>query len=239
MKTTKFGQTFFESTRGQIVSRLRRGASTVEELAQLLGLTDNAVRAHLATLERDGLVERSGVVRGLRKPHFAYKLTDEAEHLFPKAYHTLLNQLLMVLKQRLAPKELRAILREVARLLASERTSIELNESVESRAQRAIAAMEAMGGVTMLERDSGKLFIRSSSGCPFADSVSEHPEICQLAETLLSEIMGLEVREHCQREKSPQCSFEVATELSGRESGRTRRVRGTISGSGGKHGAKR
>jgi predicted ArsR family transcriptional regulator len=37
---------FFESTRGRIVTLLRRTAMTTEELAKALGLTDNAVRAH-------------------------------------------------------------------------------------------------------------------------------------------------------------------------------------------------
>ncbi len=55
MKITKLGQNFFKSTRGQIVGLLRRGVGTVEELASELEVTDNAVRAHLATLERDGL----------------------------------------------------------------------------------------------------------------------------------------------------------------------------------------
>ena len=35
------------------------------------------------------------------------------------------------------------------------------------------------------------------------------PEVCRLAETLLSEIIGLEVREHCNREGPPRCRFEV------------------------------
>ena len=47
---------FFASTRGRVTTLLRQGDRTVEELAQALGLTDNAVRAHLVTLERDGLV---------------------------------------------------------------------------------------------------------------------------------------------------------------------------------------
>src|SRR5574340_12073 len=54
---------FMTSTRGRLLSLLRRQAHTVEELAQRLGLSDNAVRAHLATLERDGLVEQRGVRR--------------------------------------------------------------------------------------------------------------------------------------------------------------------------------
>ena len=46
-----------------MVQLLRRASRTVEELAQALGLTDNAVRAHLATLERDGLVRQGGLRR--------------------------------------------------------------------------------------------------------------------------------------------------------------------------------
>ena len=58
---------FFESTRGQIVTILRASPCTVEELAGKLELTNNAVRAHLLTLERDGLVRQSGLRRGPRK----------------------------------------------------------------------------------------------------------------------------------------------------------------------------
>ena len=61
---------FFASTRGRIVLIMRRGARTVDELATALHLTDNAVRAHIATLERDGLVEEQAVRRGVSSsPH--------------------------------------------------------------------------------------------------------------------------------------------------------------------------
>ncbi len=209
MESTKFGQIFFESTRGRIVSLLRRGASSVEELSQQIELTDNAVRSHLTTLERDGLIERSGVIPGARKPHFAYQLTDEARHLFPKAYHALFNQLLTVLKLRLAPDEIQEILREVARGLAADRTPKADDESIESRTERAVAVMEELGGVAIPEKVNGKLLLQSGSGCPFSDSVVQHPEVCRLAETLLSEITGFEVQEHCNRGESPRCAFEI------------------------------
>ena len=57
---------FFDSTRGKIVILLRHDLHTVSELAKALNLTDNAVRAHLATLEGDGLVRRSGERRARR-----------------------------------------------------------------------------------------------------------------------------------------------------------------------------
>src|SRR5215213_3915952 len=103
MRRTKLDNRFFDSTRGRIVTLLRGTTKTVNELAEQLELSDNAVRAHLLSLERDGLIKQSGLQRGTRKPHLAYSLTEEAEHLFPKAYDALLNQLIAVLKGRLTP----------------------------------------------------------------------------------------------------------------------------------------
>ena len=208
MKGTKFGQNFFESTRGQVLGLLRRGIGTVEELSVELKLTDNAVRSHLATLERDGLVERRGMQRGSRKPHFNYALTAEAEQLFPKAYSTLFNQLLAILKLRIAPEELETILLEVAHSLAAGNLPEE-NETVESRAERALATLESMGGAPALKNEDGKLLIRSVTSCPFDITVSQHPEVCRLAETFLSEVTGLKIKEHCQKGEHPKCSFEI------------------------------
>src|SRR5918999_5543274 len=118
MKATKLDKRFFESTRGRIVALLRGTRKTVNELADDLELTDNAVRAHLLSLERDGLIKQGGIQRGTRKPHFAYELTEEAEQLFPKAYDALLNQLISVLKGRLTPGALDEVLRDVGRSLA-------------------------------------------------------------------------------------------------------------------------
>ena len=67
------------------------------------------MRAHLLSLERDGLSKQSGLQRVTRKPHLAYSLTEEAEHLFPKAYDALLNQLIAVLKARLPPMALEEV----------------------------------------------------------------------------------------------------------------------------------
>src|SRR5215212_6909899 len=98
MSINQWNQRFLSSTRGHIVTLLRGAVRTVNELAAALNLTDNAVRVHLTSLERDGLVQQKGMRPGLRKPHYAYELTPDAEQLFPKAYDILLNQLLTVLQ---------------------------------------------------------------------------------------------------------------------------------------------
>ncbi|HEX7176684.1 MAG TPA: hypothetical protein VF240_15570, partial [Pyrinomonadaceae bacterium] len=173
-----------------------------------LELTDNAVRAHLLTLERDGLVRQSGVQRGARKPHFAYELTAEAERLFPKAYDALLNQLITALKGRLPAGALEDVLREVGRSLAARHASGQTPVDLEGRLQNALEVLKALGGSPSVEREDGRLIIRSG-GCPLSAAVVEHPEVCELAEALVSEIVGLPVRERCVRGESPKCCFEL------------------------------
>ncbi len=190
------------------MSLMRDGSSTVNDLASKLELTDNAVRAHLLTLERDGLVRQSGVQRGPRKPHFAYELTAEAERLFPKAYDALLNQLITALKGRLPPAVLEDVLREVGRSLAARHSSGQTPADLEGRLQNALEVLKAIGGSPSVEREGGRLFIRSG-GCPLSAAVVEHPEVCELAEALVAEIVGLPVRERCERGESPKCCFEV------------------------------
>jgi predicted ArsR family transcriptional regulator len=207
MKPTKLDKRFFNSTRGQIVLLLRYSNKTVNELAEELNLTDNAVRAHLLTLERDRLVRQTGIVKGFRKPHFAYGLTDEARHIFPKSYDSLLNQLLDVLKTRLSPASLKDILLEVGRRIGN-RNSAEPKENIGERLDNALHTLEELGGAARVIKEDDKILIKSES-CPFADAVTEHPEVCQLAESMIGEIVGKSVKEKCNRDSLPQCCFEI------------------------------
>lgn len=216
MKRTNLDKRFFSSTRGRLVTLLRGTRKTVNELAQDLDLTDNAVRAHLLSLERDGLIKQSGIQRGTRKPHFAYELTEEAEHLFPKAYDALFNQLISVLKGRLTPVALEEVLRDVGRSLARAHAAPQENGDMKSRIDKALAALEAIGGAARVEEENEKLVIRSDS-CPLSTAVAAHPEVCRLAETLLAEIIGVEVQEQCDRAGSPHCRFEVIGSKNGKD----------------------
>jgi len=208
MPGTKMDRRFFESTRGRIVALMRGSTKTVNELAAELGLTDNAVRAHLVTLERDGLIRQSGMQPGTRKPHFAYQLTLEAENLFPRAYDRVLGQLIAVLKRRLTSKTLKEVLRDLGRTLAGPGEAPSGRLDLKRRAEKGLAALEKIGGAARLERQGDRLFIKSGN-CPLATAVSEHPEVCKVAESMLSEVTGAKVQERCHREGAPECTFEI------------------------------
>jgi predicted ArsR family transcriptional regulator len=215
LESTKTADQFFATTRGRILQLLRGTGLTVNELMAELGLTDNAVRAHLAALEKDGLVKQAGIQPGVRKPHFTYRLTTRGEELFPKAYDLLLNRLVDVLKQRLAPNDVEAILETVGSSLAGEQgaagkreQAITKKRSLQSRVKRAMEVLGALGGAATVEKERGTLTIRGKA-CPLAATVVEHPEACQLARALVMQIVGAPVVERCDREGTPRCAFEI------------------------------
>ena len=207
---TNWDQRFFESTRGQIVTLLRRSGRTVEDLARALDLTNNGVRPHLAILERDGLVRQRGSVRrssGGGKPAYVFELTEEAEELFPKAYAAVLGWLVDVLAERLGSEESEALLRSVGRRLVEGK--IVPPDSTRARLEAAADVLNELGGLAELEEHDGTLIIRGY-GCPLAAVTLDHPEVCRLAEALVAEVAGMPVHERCDRSERPRCCFEVA-----------------------------
>ncbi len=199
---------FFASTRGQIVILLRRASHTVDDLARALGLTDNGVRAHLAALERDGIVRQRGVVRrGSGKPAYVYGLTSQAEELFPKAYGPVLRELLSVLAERVGPEETEVLLRAVGSRMADGHDVPA--GGVRARLEAAVAVLTELGGLAELEERDDTVLIRGYS-CPLTAMVPDHPEVCRMAETLLTELTGVPIHEHCDRGANPRCCFEAA-----------------------------
>ena len=208
---TNWDEKYFESTRGRIVTLLRRSGRTVEELARAVDLTDNGVRGHLAVLERDGVIRQRGTVRrgsGGGKPAYVYELTAEAEELFSKAYEPALGALLEVLAEWLGSEGSEALLRSAGRRLAEGRTTVPTDGS-RARLEAAAGVLDELGGLAELEEEDGTLVIRGYS-CPLATVTSDHPEVCRMAEALITEVAGVPVRERCDRSERPRCYFEVA-----------------------------
>jgi predicted ArsR family transcriptional regulator len=208
MKHIGWRERLFKSTRGKILELLRTRERTVNELAAELRLTDNAVRAHLASLERDRLVAQSGMKPGIRKPHTTYALGPEAEHVFPKAYGRLVSLLMSIFSRQIKPRNLRAGMRAAGRTVAHEHLHDLRGKTRQQRIDAALGILKELGGSASFKEEDGKHFIYGN-GCPIAAATANHPEACLLAESLLTELIGSPVTEHCIRGPTPSCRFEV------------------------------
>lgn len=208
MKLGKGEERFLETTRGQLVTALRRGPATVDALAAVVGLTDNAVRAHLTSLERDGLVRQRGTRRGpgAGKPATLFELRPEAETHFSRAYAPVLRALIEELVERLPPGEVEAVLDGLGRRLANDFRN--QPNSPATPVESAVAVLHALGGLVEVDR-SGPTPIIRGHGCPLAVAVERRPEACRAVRALLDEVTGADVRLCCTYAERPSCCFEV------------------------------
>ena len=195
-----------EGTAGRIMELLRRGPMTVDQLATGVDLTPTAVRAQLATLERDGLVEPRGSRPGASKPSRIYGVTTQAELLFSQAYIPILTQLLHVLSRRMSSADFDSVMREVGRGAMAGRAGP--TGPLRDRVATASSLLNDLGGLTEVEEEGG-LYVIRSHGCPLAAATADHPEACNALESLLTEFVGTKVTKCCDRYDRARCCFEV------------------------------
>ena len=193
--------------RGRIIALLRRGASTVEELADALGVTDNAVRAHLQRLEREGVVVAIGSRQGpgAGKPATTYQVAVVAEGSLSSAYAPVLAALLQTLAERTSPEELDALMRDVGRRLGPAKPK---GGTLESRVRAAAALLTSLGSELDVERTPDGYLLRGFA-CPLSVAVRADPSTCRAVEELVGAVVGAPVRERCDRSSGARCRFEI------------------------------
>jgi predicted ArsR family transcriptional regulator len=200
-------ETLKGETQAKLLYQLRRSSQTITELADHLELTDNAVRTHIAVLEREGLVEPAGMQRDTGgKPARRYALTRLGEELFPKAYALVLGELIEEISRRDGLDGAIAMLQMVGRRVGSAAAE---GRKPEERVAAAAGALRELGGEVGVERDGGGWLIRGM-GCPLSAVTQDHPETCALAKAMIEEITGMAVTECCERSGRPRCGFKLA-----------------------------
>lgn len=202
---------FFETSRGRIVGLLRGEPMTIDELASKLQITSNAVRAQIAPMERDGLVERVAS-RGTTRPAHVYGLTLDAQKLLSRAYIPFLTQLVRVFTNALPAADVERFMREAGRALAEELAVVpDPAETVQSRVERASELLNReLGAITRVE-DGDRYRIRGA-GCPLAAITGKHPAVCLAIEGLVTQAVGVRAHECCDRDGPPRCCFEIPVE---------------------------
>lgn len=182
----------------------QQGASNIDELVKVLGISENAVRHHLKHLKQEGFLEEHETHTGVGRPAKRYSLTLAAEGFFPKRYQELLE---MVLAQAEKQGTLENLMRGIAKDLGSQ-LKPELAKLPPQ--QRLLALMEKLDYGEMLGRlgptEGGWEFkayncIYRDAGCKFLPVCEFLPNVIQCATGLGAE------RVICQRDGEAFCQF--------------------------------
>jgi predicted ArsR family transcriptional regulator len=198
-----------DTSRGRIVTVLRAGERTVEDVAASLALTRSAVRIQISAMERDGVVRKVGKRPGTTRPSHLFALTPEVEQLLSKAYVPVLTHLVDVFADSLPATQVETLLRRTGLALADEMSAgTAPSGGLEQRAGKASALMNLHFGALTHVHANGGLSIRGA-GCPLSALTGKHPGVCLAIESFVSAIVGVPVRECCHREGRPRCCFEI------------------------------
>jgi DeoR family suf operon transcriptional repressor len=200
-----------DSSRGRIVTLLRGGGLTADDIASKLGVTRSAVRAQITGMERDGVVRRTGQRPGMTRPSNVFELTPEVEQLLSSAYIPLLTHLIDAFADGLPPSQLETMLQKAGKTLAEELSRGKRPAgNLASRVGMVSEMMnEQLGTLTHVEGNGG--YVIRGIGCPLAALTGKHPGVCLAMESLVAELLGVPVRECCDRAERPKCCFEIGS----------------------------
>lgn len=200
---------FFLSTRGKLLLLLkRRGPCTVAHLSEQLGLTRNAIRQHLSSLERDNLVTQHPLKTGPTKPSLVYSLTPRAEPLFPKQYEGLLSSLIQELRLTEANPGLDHLLSRLGYSAAGTYLSRLAQLTGLARVTEVRRILEEMGTLAEWERAGEDMVIRGFN-CPYAAVVKENPEVCQVQRSFLQRLLDPAPVQIACSQGEARCQFRI------------------------------
>lgn len=199
-----------DGTRARLLALLREGTWTVDDLAERLSLTDNAVRFHMDALEKVGTVRKDGVRRiGVGQPASVYSLSPVGEEAFSRAYAPVLIACLEELRDRSSAQQVATFLRRVGKRLA--RGFTHSPGPLAARVAGASDLLNTLGGITSVEK-SGNTFRIVGRACPLSRAVDADHCVCAAVTSLVAEVVGAEVTERCDRSGRPKCCFEISSD---------------------------
>ena len=201
----------FGERRKQLLRHLLRNKSgaPVDELTRALGVTRTAVRQHLASLMRDGLVAPAETRPTGGRPEQLFVLTDEGKEAFPRHYSWFAQLLIEAMTKEHGATGLRVRLGRIASAVVVQLRAREpRKENARQRVEKLATLMDELGYDARMAKDVGGTLAIDADNCVFHELAMKNPEICQFDLALLGGYSGSKVELHeCMARGGHVCRF--------------------------------
>jgi DeoR family transcriptional regulator, suf operon transcriptional repressor len=199
-----------KSTRDRILQTLlRHPRTTINQLAEAVGINPISVRHHLTNLQVEGLVAAEEERHGVGRPRLVYFLTEEGLERFPTRYLRLTTRLLTQMKEKLPQPFVGELFREVASGLAAEHEEQLKGLSVEERLAVLQDVLAGEGFVVEWEKKGTEYHIHEIT-CPYLQVGQSHPEVCTVDQTLISKMLAVPANKvQCILSGAAHCTYVV------------------------------
>jgi len=181
------------STRREIINILRTvGPLTVGELGDRLGITHVAVRRHLTSLERDGLVTSVQERLPMGRPTRVYSLTDAADDLFPKKYGTLTLDILDFMQQADPDRVEQFFAARGRNFVAKYGSEVSQGNTLPQRVARLTEIQMANGYLANWSEGEGDALVLKEFNCPIHQVSRKYPNACSHELEFFKTVLGTE-----------------------------------------------
>jgi predicted ArsR family transcriptional regulator len=183
--------------------------STINDLAETVGINGISIRHHLTSLEAEDLVVSSEERHGVGRPRLTYFLTDKGVEEFPTNYLKLTRRMLDYLRANMSPKEVEGIFRNIGKDIANSYEENLKDKTFEEKVKLVKSILTNEGFLIELKKEDDSYSFISLS-CPYYRIRRDYPEICALDHTLISELLSQPVKfESCIFDGDDHCIFRV------------------------------
>lgn len=199
-----------KSTRDKILQTLlKKPRSTINDLAEAVGINPISVRHHLTNLQMEGLVEGQEERHGVGRPRLVYVLTHEGMEHFPTRYLRLTTRLLAQMKETMPEPVVSKLFGQIAEDLANEYANDIKGLSMEERLDLVKDLLAQEGFTVEWEKKDGMYQIHEIS-CPYYQIGVKHPEICTVDQTVISRMLALPANKvQCILDGGTHCTYVV------------------------------
>lgn len=201
-----------KSTRERILqSLLHHPRSTINVLADEVGINPISVRHHLTNLQAEGLISAAEERHGVGRPRLVYSLTEDGLERFPTRYLRLTTRLLSQMKEQLPQPMVSDMFKQVATSLAAEHEQQLIGLSVEERLNVMKELLGEEGFVVEWEKKDQDYLIHEIT-CPYLQVGHVHPEVCIVDQTLISKMLAVPANKiQCILSGAAHCTYIVKT----------------------------
>lgn len=199
------------STRETILHMLKtEGPLSTKSIASSLGVTEMAVRRHLGSLEKDGMIQAELVRQAMGRPMAMYRLSPRAEAFFPNKYSTLTLDLLDELAEE-AGEEMVTRLFERRRDKLRQRYEPGLGAGSLGERVRALTSIQNDNGYMAEcgQNEDGSYVIKEHN-CPISRIADRYDQACSCELELFSTLLQAKVeRTECLASGGCRCVYIV------------------------------
>jgi predicted ArsR family transcriptional regulator len=198
-------------TREKIIMLLKKhGPMPIEELSKALNITSMGIRQHLLSLERKGLIDYVTNKKGIGRPAFLYKLTQDADNLFPKSYHTFIIDTLKDIETNEGREKVDELFKwRRMRLLKDTKEILSDIIDFDEKVYKLKNMLETKGYIVELDESENSYTLKEYN-CPIFQVAFEYKEACKHELQLYKEVLGKEVkRQECMSEGDISCTYKI------------------------------